>query len=163
MVQKLLQALINNLGVKVGDSRFHELTGFNTVNLNFYPPCPNPELTVGIGRHSDAGMLTVLLQDNIGGLYVRKAEPDHASPGNELWVEIPPVHGALVINVGDSLQVYINFHPHNYLPEAVSLLLRGRGKTVYILPSSDPTLTLLLLLIGFIKYDDDDRLICKTY
>ncbi|KAJ0928718.1 putative oxoglutarate/iron-dependent dioxygenase, non-heme dioxygenase domain-containing protein [Helianthus annuus] len=108
MVQKLLQALINNLGVKVGDSRFHELTGFNTVNLNFYPPCPNPELTVGIGRHSDAGMLTVLLQDNIGGLYVRKAEPDHASPGNELWVEIPPVHGALVINVGDSLQILSN-------------------------------------------------------
>ncbi|KAJ0797884.1 putative oxoglutarate/iron-dependent dioxygenase, isopenicillin N synthase [Helianthus annuus] len=161
MVQKLLQALINNLGVKLGDSRFHELTGFNTVNLNFYPPCPNPELTVGIGRHSDAGMLTVLLQDNIGGLYVRKAEPDHASPGNELWVEIPPVHGALVINVGDSLQVYINFHPHNYLPEAASLLLRVRGKNVYILPFSDSTF--ILLLIGFIKYDNDDRLICKTY
>ncbi|MFS7976400.1 hypothetical protein Hanom_Chr10g00892011 [Helianthus anomalus] len=39
----------------------------------------------------------------------------------------------------------------------------GRGKAVYILPSSDPTLA--LLLVGFTEYDDDDdeeSLICKT-
>ncbi|MFS7985210.1 hypothetical protein Hanom_Chr11g00995841 [Helianthus anomalus] len=35
-----------------------------------------------------------------------------------------------------------------------SLFLRGRGKVVYILPSSDPTLA--LLLVGFTEYDDDD-------
>ncbi|KAJ0823343.1 hypothetical protein HanPSC8_Chr16g0742611 [Helianthus annuus] len=33
-------------------------------------------------------------------------------------------------------------------------ILRGRGKAVYILPSSDPTL--VLLLVGFTEYDDDD-------
>ncbi|MFS8005855.1 hypothetical protein Hanom_Chr13g01242271 [Helianthus anomalus] len=38
--------------------------------------------------------------------------------------------------------------------EAVSLFLRGRGKAVYILLSSDPTLA--LLLVGFTEYDDDD-------
>ncbi|MFS7933347.1 hypothetical protein Hanom_Chr04g00378651 [Helianthus anomalus] len=37
--------------------------------------------------------------------------------------------------------------------EAVSLFLRGRGKTVYILPSSDPTSA--LLLVRFTEYDDD--------
>ncbi|KAJ0787793.1 putative oxoglutarate/iron-dependent dioxygenase, isopenicillin N synthase [Helianthus annuus] len=62
MVQKLLQVLIGNLGVKVDDSRLHELMGFNLVNMNFYPPCLNPDLTIGVGSHSDAGMLTVLLQ-----------------------------------------------------------------------------------------------------
>ncbi|MFS7906774.1 hypothetical protein Hanom_Chr01g00063181 [Helianthus anomalus] len=36
--------------------------------------------------------------------------------------------------------------------EAASLFLRGRGKAVYILPSSDPTLA--LLLVGFTEYDD---------
>ncbi|MFS8000160.1 hypothetical protein Hanom_Chr12g01175101 [Helianthus anomalus] len=40
------------------------------------------------------------------------------------------------------------------LLEAASLLLRGRGKVVYILPSSDPSLA--LLLVGFTEYDDDD-------
>ncbi|MFS7946998.1 hypothetical protein Hanom_Chr06g00542851 [Helianthus anomalus] len=38
--------------------------------------------------------------------------------------------------------------------ESTSLFLTGRGKSVYILPSSDTTLT--LLLVGFNKYDDDD-------
>ncbi|MFS7960483.1 hypothetical protein Hanom_Chr08g00703651 [Helianthus anomalus] len=38
--------------------------------------------------------------------------------------------------------------------EAASLFLRGRGKAVYILPSSDPTLT--LLLVGVTEYDDDE-------
>ncbi|KAJ0787763.1 putative oxoglutarate/iron-dependent dioxygenase, non-heme dioxygenase domain-containing protein [Helianthus annuus] len=107
MVQKLLQALIGNLGVKLDDSRLHELTGSDIVNMNFYPACPNPDLTVGVGRHSDIGMLTVLLQDGIGGLYVKKGD-QNASPGNEVWVEIPPIKGALVINVGDSLQILSN-------------------------------------------------------
>ncbi|KAJ0568817.1 putative oxoglutarate/iron-dependent dioxygenase, non-heme dioxygenase domain-containing protein [Helianthus annuus] len=70
MVRKVLKALIGNLGVKLDDSRLHELMGFNLVNINFYPACPNPDLTVGAGSHSDAGMLTVLLQDGIGGLYI---------------------------------------------------------------------------------------------
>ncbi|MFS7925106.1 hypothetical protein Hanom_Chr04g00280601 [Helianthus anomalus] len=44
--------------------------------------------------------------------------------------------------------------------EAVSLFLRGRGKTVYILSSSDPTL--VVLLVRFTEYDDDE-LYCQTY
>ncbi|MFS7951069.1 hypothetical protein Hanom_Chr07g00590611 [Helianthus anomalus] len=41
--------------------------------------------------------------------------------------------------------------------EAASQFLRGRGKAVYILPSSDPTL--VLLLVGFTEYDDDDDVV----
>ncbi|XP_024988037.1 feruloyl CoA ortho-hydroxylase 2-like [Cynara cardunculus var. scolymus] len=101
MVKKLLQALIGNLGVKQDDPRFNSLVGSRVVNMNYYPACLNPELTIGVGCHSDLGMLTVLLQDDIGGLYVKKGE-------NEEWIQIPPVHGALVINIGDSLQIFSN-------------------------------------------------------
>ncbi|KAI3680552.1 hypothetical protein L6452_35325 [Arctium lappa] len=52
------------------------------------------------------GTLTVLLQDGIGGLYVKKGEA--LLSGNEEWIGIPPVHGALVINVGDALQILSN-------------------------------------------------------
>ncbi|XP_023742843.1 scopoletin 8-hydroxylase [Lactuca sativa] len=106
MVKRLLQELIGNLEVNLDDSRLESLMGLRMVNMNFYPTCPNPELTVGVGRHSDMGTLTVLLQDGIGGLYVKKGE--NSSSGNEEWIEIPPIDGALVINIGDSLQIVSN-------------------------------------------------------
>ncbi|KAF2320399.1 hypothetical protein GH714_027398 [Hevea brasiliensis] len=67
--------------------------------------CPNPQLTVGVGRHSDVSSLTFLLQDEIGGLYVRVNEGKGEKDG---WVHVPPIEGSLVINVGDALQILSN-------------------------------------------------------
>ena len=105
MVRKLVEILIGKLGVTVEDSRIDALTGFKMVNMNYYPACPNPDLTVGVGRHSDMGTLTVLLQDGIGGLYVKVEEDIDAGEKGD-WIDIPPIPGALVINVGDTLQVH---------------------------------------------------------
>ncbi|KAM6544579.1 hypothetical protein CsatB_025315 [Cannabis sativa] len=65
----------------------------------YYPPCPEPELTMGIGKHSDNDFLTVLLQDHIGGLQVMH---------ENTWCDVPPVPGALVVNIGDLLQLITN-------------------------------------------------------
>lgn len=62
---------------------------------HYYPPCPEPELTIGTDKHSDANFLTILLQDNIGGLQIL-----HDSQ----WIDVPPMHGALIVNIGDLLQ-----------------------------------------------------------
>lgn len=105
MVKTILNILFENLGVKLDDSKIDAIVGFKMVNMNYYPACPNPDLTVGVGRHSDVGMLTVLLQDGIGGLYVRR---EGSTNGDNNWLEIPPVSGALVINVGDTLQILSN-------------------------------------------------------
>ncbi|TXG71208.1 hypothetical protein EZV62_006143 [Acer yangbiense] len=108
MVRKLMELLMGNLGVKPDDSKIDALIGFKMVNMNFYPTCPNPELTIGVGRHSDMGALTVLVQDGIGGLYV-KLEEDIEDVGKKgEWMEIPPIQGALVINIGDTLQIISN-------------------------------------------------------
>ncbi|KAH7528150.1 scopoletin 8-hydroxylase [Ziziphus jujuba] len=109
MVKKILQVLIANLGVAEEDSNktIDSLIGLKMVNMNYYPKCPNPELTVGVGRHSDLGSLTVLLQDGIGGLYV-KLEEDKNGKNQGGWIEIPPINGALVINIGDTLQILSN-------------------------------------------------------
>jgi len=80
------------------------ILGVKIVNMNYYPPFPNPELTVGVGRHSDLGTITALLQDEIGGLYVKMEEENDAGKGE--WLEIPPIPGALVINIGDILEVW---------------------------------------------------------
>jgi isopenicillin N synthase-like dioxygenase len=63
---------------------------------NFYPPCPQPDLVLGLAAHSDSNSMTVLFQDDTGGLQVKK--------GN-CWVGVAPVTNVLVINVGDQIQV----------------------------------------------------------
>lgn len=71
----------------------------NFVRLNYYPPCPVPDLALGVGRHKDAGALTVLTQDDVGGLEVKRK-----SDGE--WVRVKPTPNAYIINVGDIIQVY---------------------------------------------------------
>ncbi|KAK9999816.1 hypothetical protein SO802_019419 [Lithocarpus litseifolius] len=101
VIQRLLEALMKRINVKEIDATKESLLmGSKRINLNYYPICPNPELTVGIGRHSDVSTLTILLQDDIGGLYVRG--------NNDSWVHVPPISGSLVINVGDALQIMSN-------------------------------------------------------
>ncbi|KAJ4835540.1 Scopoletin 8-hydroxylase [Turnera subulata] len=107
LVKRLIQILITELGVTPDESKVEGLMGLKFVNMNFYPTCPSPELTVGVGRHSDMGTITVLLQDGIGGLYV-KLEEDLDGNQADQWMEIPPIPGALVINIGDTLQILSN-------------------------------------------------------
>ncbi|KAJ1282249.1 hypothetical protein BS78_03G037400 [Paspalum vaginatum] len=71
---------------------------------HYYPQCPEPERTMGIVPHTDPGVLTVLAQDGIGGLQVKHQDED----GRTCWVDVKPVPGALVINVGDLLQIMSN-------------------------------------------------------
>ena len=54
----------------------------------------------GVGPHTDFGVLTVLCQDDVGGLQVQDA-------GGE-WVMAPPIEGTLVVNVGDLLARWTN-------------------------------------------------------
>jgi len=81
-------------------------TGF--VRLNYYPvrdPLESSQVEhlaiadLGVHHHTDAGALTVLLQDDVGGLQVFK---------DGCWHDIPPIPGAFVINTGDMMQVWSN-------------------------------------------------------
>ncbi|KAJ4837325.1 hypothetical protein Tsubulata_027210, partial [Turnera subulata] len=67
---------------------------------HYYPQCPQPNLTAGTSPHTDPSVLTVLLQDHIGGLQVKY--------GEDQWVDVNPVTGALVINIGELLQIISN-------------------------------------------------------
>ncbi|KAI9161046.1 hypothetical protein LWI28_013978 [Acer negundo] len=103
-----MEVLLENLGAKLDNAKIDALIRLKMVNMNFYPTCPNPELMVGVGHHSDLGALTVLLQDGIGGLYVKVEEDIENVAKKGEWVEIPSIDGALVINVDDTLQMISN-------------------------------------------------------
>lgn len=60
-----------------------------------YPPAPPDAEGWGVGEHTDYGLLTILLQDAIGGLQVRTPTE---------WIDAPPVDGSFVCNLGDMLE-----------------------------------------------------------
>ena len=102
-VQTLGNVLLELLSEALGLEPDH-LTGLDCAKghcilSNYYPGCPEPELTIGTTRHSDPDFFTLLLQDQIGGLQVLCQ--DH-------WTDVPPVPGALVVNIGDLLQASCN-------------------------------------------------------
>ncbi|OAY25443.1 jasmonate-induced oxygenase 2 isoform X2 [Manihot esculenta] len=91
------------LSLSLQPDRFHgffkEQTTF--IRLNHYPPCPAPHLALGVGRHKDPGALTILAQDDVGGLEVRRK-----SDGE--WIFVKPTPNSYIINVGDVIQVWSN-------------------------------------------------------
>jgi len=56
--------------------------------------------TQGVGTHKDAELLTLLLQDSQGGMQVQ--------PPAGAWIDVPPRPGALVVNVGELLELLSN-------------------------------------------------------
>ncbi|MEM6842655.1 MAG: 2-oxoglutarate and iron-dependent oxygenase domain-containing protein [Bacteroidota bacterium] len=58
------------------------------------PPTPETSKSWGVGEHTDYGLLTILKQDQVGGLQV-KVKQD--------WIDAPPVENSFVCNIGDML------------------------------------------------------------
>ncbi|XP_010525537.1 PREDICTED: protein DOWNY MILDEW RESISTANCE 6-like [Tarenaya hassleriana] len=68
--------------------------------VNYYPPCPEPDLTYGLPAHTDPNALTVLLQD--------AAVPGLQILIEDKWFAVKPCPDAFVINIGDQLQALSN-------------------------------------------------------
>lgn len=105
-MEKLSFTLMELIALSLGlpDKTFHGFFNHHQTSflrLNHYPPCPSPHLVLGVARHKDAGALTVLAQDNVGGLQVKRKTDGE-------WIEVKPTPNAYIINVGDIIQVWSN-------------------------------------------------------
>lgn len=98
---KLLELISLSLGLAANrmNAFFKDQSSF--IRLNHYPPCPSPDLALGVGRHKDGGALTVLAQDEVGGLEVKRRTDGE-------WIRVKPTSNAFIINVGDIIQVWSN-------------------------------------------------------
>lgn len=95
---KLLELIALSLGLP-GDrlnGYFKDQTSF--IRLNYYPQCPNPDLALGIGRHKDGNVLTVLAQGEVSGLEVSRKTDGK-------WIAVKPIPNAYTINIGNMMQV----------------------------------------------------------
>nr|ACN40802.1 unknown [Picea sitchensis] len=99
LMEKLLGLLSEGLGLNPNYIQILNKEPLLQVRINYYPPCPQPDMVNGLKPHSDGDMLTVLLDDGVDGLQVRKDED---------WFTVPSIPGALIVNIGDLLQIVSN-------------------------------------------------------
>ncbi|KAM5587807.1 protein SRG1 [Rosa sericea] len=100
LAKKILDLMAKALGVDADYIKELFDQGTQMFRMNYYPPCKQPELVIGLNPHSDAVGLTILLQVNeMEGLQVRK---------DGMWIPIKPLNNAFVVNVGDILEIVTN-------------------------------------------------------
>lgn len=75
------------------------------IQLNSYPACPDPDRAMGLAEHTDSSLFTVLYQGSVRGLQLLHG--NHPTR-RARWVTVPPLPGALVVNVGDLSHILSN-------------------------------------------------------
>ncbi|GAV82088.1 2OG-FeII_Oxy domain-containing protein/DIOX_N domain-containing protein [Cephalotus follicularis] len=101
MMEILFKAMANSL--KLEENSFSNQFGEQPVmqvRFNFYPPCSRPDQVLGVKPHSDRSGVTVLLQDEeVEGLQIIE---------DDKWITVPVIPHALVVNLGDQMQIMTN-------------------------------------------------------
>lgn len=100
VTDKVLELLSEGLGLekKVLKSKLGDEEMEMEMKINMYPPCPQPELALGVEPHTDMSALTLLVPNNVPGLQVWKQ--NH-------WVAINYLQDALLVHVGDQIEVIL--------------------------------------------------------
>ncbi|WMV15685.1 hypothetical protein MTR67_009070 [Solanum verrucosum] len=93
---KVLEMLGKALGIKEKEVKSLFEEGMQSMRMNYYPPCPQPNKVIGFYPHSDPFALKILLQFNeTQGLQVKK---------DGIWIPILPLHNAFIVNIGDTFE-----------------------------------------------------------
>ncbi|KAG6485138.1 jasmonate-induced oxygenase 4-like [Zingiber officinale] len=102
-IKKLAQTLLHMISQSVGlpPSYIEDAVGevYQNITVSYYPPCPQPELALGLQSHSDMGAITLLIQDDVPGLEVLK---------DDEWAVVHPLSGAIVVILSDQTEVITN-------------------------------------------------------
>ncbi|XP_065878683.1 gibberellin 2-beta-dioxygenase 8 isoform X2 [Euphorbia lathyris] len=129
LAQKLAKILAEKLGRKSSFFEENCLASTCYLRLNRYPACPFPANMFGLTPHTDSDFLTILHQDQVGGLQLVK---------DGKWFAVKPNPDALIINIGDLFQAWSNDVYKSVEHRVVSNQQVERFSTAYFLcPSYD--------------------------
>lgn len=102
VVEKLFRSLSLGLGLE-GQELKEAVGGEELVYLlkiNYYPPCPRPDLALGVVAHTDMSSITILVPNEVQGLQVFK---------DDRWFDVKYIPNALIIHIGDQIEVIYDF------------------------------------------------------
>ncbi|XP_050370446.1 gibberellin 2-beta-dioxygenase 8-like [Argentina anserina] len=99
LAECLAEILAQRLGVESSYVKDHCPPGTNFLRLNRYAPCPFSSEVFGLLAHTDTAFLTIVQQDQVGGLQLFK---------DGRWIGVKPNPEALVVNIGDLFEAMSN-------------------------------------------------------
>ncbi|KAL1802530.1 hypothetical protein ACET3Z_031177 [Daucus carota] len=101
VMKNLLRGVSKSLEVE--ESYLYNLAdmdmGMDFFAMNIYPPCPQPELAVGLSPHTDFGLLIILASNEVAGLQIQQ---------NGVWFNVDVHPNYLMVNLGDHMEILTN-------------------------------------------------------
>ncbi|PIA60409.1 hypothetical protein AQUCO_00300125v1 [Aquilegia coerulea] len=156
VAKRLLCAISLTMGMDKESLQDMHKDALESLRVNYYPTCCMPHLVLGASPHSDVSSITILTQDDdITGLQIRHGEG---------WVSVKPIPNALVVNIGDVIEIWSNGKYKSIEHRAVTNKYKPRISVAsFIMPSLDVELEPLdhmvdplnpLKMYKKIKYED---------
>ncbi|XP_060180713.1 flavanone 3-dioxygenase 3-like [Lycium barbarum] len=99
LYQQLMKVVCDGLGLAPDYLDEEIAQGSQVAAINCYPACPEPDLTHGLPPHTYFGLLSIILQNHEGLQIMDK---------NEKWHSVPLIKGALIVHLGDQMEVLSN-------------------------------------------------------
>ncbi|KAJ0964927.1 hypothetical protein J5N97_026065 [Dioscorea zingiberensis] len=129
LAQKLLSMISISLGLV--PSYIEDVIGeaYQNITISYYPPCPQPELALGLQVHSDIGAISLLIQDDVGGLEVLK---------DGEWVLVQPLSDAIIVLLADQTEIVTN---GEYTSAQHRALVNGKQARLSVATFYDPSKT----------------------
>ncbi|XP_027351293.1 protein SRG1-like [Abrus precatorius] len=132
-VKRVGEELLSYLSVIMGMQKhflleLHKLS-LQGIRVNYYPPCSTPEQVLGLSSHSDSNTITLLMQDgDVSGLEIRH---------KGAWVPVAPISDAILVNVGDVMEILSNGKYKSVEHRAVTNKDKERTSYVFFLSPGD--------------------------
>lgn len=117
LAQRLLGMISESLNLP--HSYIEDAVGevYQNITISYYPPCPQPELALGLQSHSDMGVISLLIQDDVGGLEVLK---------DGEWIQANPLPDAVIVILADQTEILTNGAYRSSVHRAVVNALQPR-------------------------------------